>query len=82
MIEKIRDEWDDFRYEHDPIVDEVWDQRRWVTVHRAVYEVEGRFYEVIYESPSTEMQEGSESDEVLVYEVEPIEVTVTKYKRL
>lgn len=43
------------------IRDEIVDQRRWVTVnHRVVKTPDGRFFAYHYETPSTEMTEGSE----------------------
>lgn len=59
------------------------DSRRWVEVHFLVWEEEGKLLGYYYERPSTEYQEGSESDynPAEVFEVEGKEVTITKYKR-
>ena len=63
------------------VEDEIIDQRRWVTVNRAVLRKGDELVGLDYESPSTEMQDGGDFDWEF-YNVEPYEVTVTKYKRL
>lgn len=63
------------------VEDEMIDQRRWVTVHRAVLRKGTELVGLDYEAPSTEMQEGGDFDWSF-YEVEPYEVTVTKYRKV
>lgn len=57
------------------------DSRRWVSIHRIVWEENGTFYACFYEQGLTEYQEGSESefDPRDIFEVEPTEITITKY---
>jgi len=61
------------------------DTRRWYTVHTCVFHTdeEGPLWRVKYYEPATEMQEQDTwNDETTVkaVEVEPYEVTVTKYR--
>lgn len=66
------------------VQDKMIDQRRWVTVHnRVVKTPDGRYLAYNYDTPSTEMQEGSEStvEPEDLYEVEPHEVVTIVYKR-
>lgn len=65
------------------VEDQMLDQHRWVTVHERVFRTpEGRFFSFYYETPNTEMQEGSEStvDPSDVFEVIPEEVVTVVYK--
>jgi hypothetical protein len=63
------------------VQDEIIDQRRWVTVNEAVLRKGTELVGLKYESPSTEVQEGGDFDHEF-YEVEPYEVTVTKYRKV
>ena len=60
---------------------------RWSERWEMIFRHNGKFWGVMYEVPSTEMQEGMDSFDqnldgtVDVYEVEPYEVTVTKYRK-
>lgn len=63
--------------------DEYVESRRWYELWELVW-IENRiYYGYLYEVPATEYQEGSESefDPSRIYEVEPYEVTVTKYRK-
>lgn len=65
------------------VVDEIVEQRRWVTVnYRVVKRFDGKFFGYYYESPSTEMQEGSETEVTVddVKEVFPHKVVTIVYK--
>ena len=69
------------------VSDEIADQLRWADLHVIVFEYEGKFWQVEYFSGSTEMQEsgwgyGYEPDEIEAVEVEPYEVTVTRYRKV
>ena len=60
---------------------EMYDQRRWVTVHRDVVTHEDfpdEYVAVQYERGSTEMQEG-DRDNTTFTKVIPVEVTTIKY---
>lgn len=64
---------------------EIADQRRWADVHEIVFEYDDRFWQVEYYVGSTEMQEsgwgyGTDPEWVEAVEVEPYEVTVTRYR--
>jgi hypothetical protein len=64
---------------------EEWDQRRWYTVRRVVFKFEDQLWEIFYNDPATEMQEGQDRfdhDPVTAHLVEPVEVTVTRYRRV
>jgi hypothetical protein len=61
---------------------EVYDTSRWGIIYRMVFKVEDRFYECVYESGATEMQDYDYLTEVDDYdcdEVFPREVTITEY---
>jgi hypothetical protein len=60
---------------------QILDQGRWVTLHAAVFshKPSGKHYELSWERPSTEQQDGSESDEIGCVEVELREVTKKKW---
>ncbi len=66
------------------IEDEIIDQRRWSTVHKRIFKFEDKFYQTIYSHGSTECQDESpyedEDDDIECPEVEPYEVTLTKYR--
>lgn len=57
------------------------DSSRWTEIYRLVWSEGENFFAYTYDVPSTEYQEGSESefDPRGIIEVKPIEVTVTKY---
>lgn len=57
------------------------DKRRWVSSYSQVFKdlKTGKYYDYFWEEPNTEYQEGSESDEVIVYEVKPVEKIVIQY---
>lgn len=60
--------------------DQIINQRRWYTTYRDVYELpSGKLIEVIHDRASTEMQEDGG---FTIDEVEPYEVTVTRYRRV
>jgi hypothetical protein len=63
--------------------DEIVDQSRWMTHHRAICEVDGKFYEFLYQRGSTEMQDGEDQwydeDPIVAREVELREVTVKQW---
>jgi hypothetical protein len=61
------------------ISDDIVDQGRWYTYYTAVVKHDGRFWAVNYSQGSTEYQD--DDGEYTVYEVEPVEVTITQYKR-
>lgn len=88
QLEEIQDLWhkDDVSEPSGFVLveDKMVDQRRWVTVHhRVVKTVDGRYFAYHYETPSTEMTEGSESEVSPrdVYEVFPHEVVTIVYKK-
>lgn len=67
-----------------PGTDEIVDQRRWTTSFEIVVQEKssGKYYQVYYERGSTEYQETDlfgGDDPVTVVEVEPKQVTTTKY---
>lgn len=72
-FEEIEDTWE-------AVTDaEMVDQRRWVTIFEQVFKSpEGKYFEISWERGSTEYQE-SDAPPYMV-EVEPYEVTVTKYR--
>lgn len=57
------------------------DSTRWTEVYRLVWSEGEHFFSYLYDVPSTEYQEGSESefDPRNIVPVKPVEVTVTKY---
>lgn len=61
------------------VKESIIDQGRWSTFHKMVVKYNDRFWAIEYDTGSTEYQEGS--GEYEVYEVKPVEVTVTKYPR-
>lgn len=66
------------------IEEEITNQSRWSTHYRVVFKWEGKFYETHFSRGSTECQDESpyeyEDDDIECPEVEPYEVTVTKYR--
>lgn len=62
------------------VEDEITSQDRWTTWSRAVLTDGKEYVAVVYGVGSTEMQENEEDIEV--YSVKPVEVTVTKYERV
>lgn len=74
----------DYHPKYEIVESEIWDQRRWVTVHRDIVkhaDYPGEFVEILYEQGSTEMQE-ADADSTTFNKVVPKEVTVTKYVRV
>ena len=57
-----------------------YDQRRWVTAYSRVISDSARFFDLSWEEPNTDQQEGSESDDIEVSEVYPHQVMTTVYK--
>lgn len=58
---------------------------RWKVQNELIFKFQDKFYQTIYETPATEMQDGEpyefEGDEIECPEMEPYEVTVTKYRK-
>jgi hypothetical protein len=69
-----------------PVVStEEWSQHRWYTVRRVIFKHEEQLWEIFYNDPATEMQEGMDmfdEDPVTAHLMEPFEVTVTQYRRV
>jgi len=61
---------------------EYGDSRRWGQEFTAVYERDGEFVAVSDVEPATEMQDWGDYGEPDIYEVRPVEVTVTKYEKV
>ena len=59
----------------------ITDQGRWMTMWEAVFAhaESGRYFEIAWDRPSTEQQEGSEGEPPTYCEVELKDVTVTKW---
>jgi hypothetical protein len=57
---------------------------RWKIQHELIFKFEDKFYQTFFEMPATEMQDCGpyefEDDEIECVEVEPYEVTITKYR--
>lgn len=72
--------WDEALYDGQTIEEEILETTRWGTLERRVFGFEGVTYEVTYRC---EPEEGVLTDygDPEVYEVEPEEVTVTKWVR-
>jgi hypothetical protein len=61
---------------------ELVDTGRWSTIHSFVWQENGdKMYGILYENPATELQEVEDAELSEVYEVEPVQVVVTKYKK-
>lgn len=62
--------------EEDPVLEEIFDKRRWSIVYRRVFKFEGRFYETMYSIGATESQDEHpyeyDPDEIECKEVYPI----------
>jgi hypothetical protein len=69
-----------------PVKDTILETGRWDVLHLAVYKHNDKFYEVAYRVGATEYQEQTElfdePGDVEFFEVEPKQVTVTKYVRV
>jgi hypothetical protein len=63
------------------VSDEFVSERRWTTLHTAVFKRGDEYVALDYESPATEMHEGGDFDHEF-YVVRPVEVTVTKYEKV
>ena len=79
------DEWEEFSYEMETVVDEyVVDTDRWHQYYeQVVKDKEGKFWELSWKQGATENQhlDFEERDHCAI-EVKPYEVTVTKYKAI
>ena len=76
-LEEIGVPWEGYVY------NEQVDERRWSTVHECVFRSEDKLWRVTYQLPATEMQECDvwfDENPVGAVQVEPYEVTVTKYR--
>lgn len=86
-LEEMQDAWGERPTEPSGFVliqEEMIDQRRWVTLNNRIFRTaDGRFLSYNYETPSTEYQEGSETEVEPsdVFEVFPHEVLQIVYKR-
>lgn len=60
------------------------DSSRWTEIYQLVWSEGENYFSYVYDVPSTEYQEGSESefDARNISEVKPVQVTVTKYVSL
>tara|TARA_R110002167_G_scaffold151503_2_gene345455 strand:- start:140 stop:550 length:411 start_codon:yes stop_codon:yes gene_type:complete len=79
------DEWEEFAYEMETVVDEyVVDTDRWHQYYeQVVKDKEGKFWELSWKQGATENQDlDFEECNHCAIEVEPYEVTVTKYKAI
>ena len=76
----VNDDNEDFETERR---EEIIDQRRWVTVNSKIVHQKstGKIFEIIFETPSTEQQEGSEGDPIM-YEVRKEEYTAIRYVKV
>jgi len=69
----------------DKVSDEYTGEGRWETYHTAVFYREGDatpYVALDYAEPATEMQDGQDYGDPTIYEVRPVEVTVTKYQKV
>ena len=70
-------------YIAEKISDDIISHERWTVVHRMVFKTGGKFYVINYGDGATEQQDQSpfeyEPDPIECVEVEPKEVTITKY---
>ena len=78
--------FDDFdTSETEIILIETVGKRRWVNEKRTVFKHEGFFYETFWDQAATEQQEQEpfelEAEMIECHRVEPVEVTVIKFKR-
>jgi hypothetical protein len=83
-VEQIEEMGLTWRVDAPVVSTEEWDKLRWATVRRVIFEYESKLWEIFYNEPATEMQEGQEAfeeDPVTAYQVEPFQVTVTQYRR-
>ena len=79
--------WGDFDSDHyEVIYDNVEDSSRWSIQHEMVFKYDGKFYQTSYRVGATEYQDEqpyeNDNDEIECHEVEPYEVTVTKYRKV
>lgn len=76
------------------VSDEIVDTSRWAVIHHAVYQrknhsvddsgkvtLTDEFVQMVYREPATESQDWGDEGPPSLYEVEPVEVTVTQYRR-
>ena len=61
------------------VKNEVIDRSRWSIAMKTIVKIDEFYMAIEWDSPATECQEGQETD-CTIYEVEPYEVTVTKYR--
>lgn len=76
------DIWEDFIWNDKILVKEnIIDQSRWSTFFERIVKHNDKFFAIIFSRGSTECQEGSESIDD-IYEVVPVEKTVTVYEKV
>lgn len=84
LLERVLDDVQEGGFEG-TILNEIVDQRRWVTAHRVVFKYLGKYYQSYYDVGSTERQDQGpweyDEDEIECDEVEPYTETVTKYRK-
>jgi hypothetical protein len=76
--------WDDCdEAEWEIIEDTIIENSRWSILHRLIYKYDGKFYQTSYSVGATENQDEQpfeyDDDIIECREVEPVQVTVTKY---
>lgn len=84
-VEQLVEEIEVTRKHDGILIHEEWDKRRWYIVRRVVFEFEGNLWEIFYNEPSTEIQEDQDlfdEDPVTAYQVAPVQVSVTHYRRI
>jgi len=59
-VEQIEDMGLTWRVDAPVVSTEEWDKLRWATVRRVIFEFESKLWEIFYNEPATEMQEGQE----------------------
>lgn len=83
---QTQDDFDDMSWgdKKDWVVsDEYVDSSRWYEIWYRVWQERDTYYAYTYRVPATEMQEiDDDFDPQEINEVEPYEVTVTKYRRI
>jgi hypothetical protein len=88
MTSKIvtEDDFENMRYNsknENVVSNEYQDSSRWYEIWTMVWKENETFYAYDYEVPATEMQEVDEEfDPSRIYEVKPVEITVTKYVKV
>lgn len=78
--------WEDCDERWSIIEDEIIENSRWSILHGLIFAYDGTLYETSYSVGATENQDESpfeyDDDEIECHEVEPYEVTVTKYRKV